>query len=147
MDRAEFEALRDLPDKVIEEDIRFSRKKNLSPLHTAEDIRIKNGLGYDLRLTVKVNPETGSRNFNVHISGLGPICRLDVDDQAHRPAGRSHKHSLMESSCPDSNLPYVEDRSGESGRPLEVLFRRFCDLANIEHRGQFFPPETNGGGT
>ncbi len=31
MDRPEFEALRDLPDKVIVEDIRFSKKKNLSP--------------------------------------------------------------------------------------------------------------------
>lgn len=70
MDRAEFEALRDLPDKVIEEDIRFSRNRNLSPLHTAEDIRIRNSLGYDLRLTTKFNPETGSRNFNVHVRGL-----------------------------------------------------------------------------
>jgi hypothetical protein len=146
MDRTEFEALRDLPDKVIEEDIHFSRKKNLSPLHTAEDIRIRNSLGYDLRLTIKFNPETGSRNFNVHISGLGPICRLDVDDQAHHPAGRSHKHSLRQPACPDVNLPCVEDRPGESGRSLDVLFQRFCDAANIEHRGQLFPPETSGGG-
>ena len=146
MDRAEFEALRDLPDKVIEEDIRFSRKKNLSPLHTAEDIKIRNGLGYDLRLTIKFNPETGSRNFNVHISGLGPICRLDVDDQAHHPAGRTHKHSLQQPTCPDLNLPFVEDRKSDSGRSLEVLFSRFCKLANIEHRGQLFPPESNGGG-
>ena len=147
MDRAEFEALRDLPDKVIEEDIHFSRKKNLSPLHTAEDIPIRNGLGYDLRLTIKFNPETGSRNFNVHLSGVGPICRLDVDDQAHHPAGRSHKHSLLQPTCPDQNLPFVEDRPGESGRSIDVLFRRFCDMANIQHRGQLIAPGSNGGGS
>ena len=146
MDRAEFEALRDLPDKVIEDDIRFSRKKNLSPLHTAEDIRISNGPGYDLRLTIKFNPETGSRNFNVHVSGIGPICRLDVDDQAHGPAGRSHKHSLQQPTCPELNLPFVEDRPGESVRNIEDIFRRFCSVANIKHMGQFFPPDANGGG-
>jgi len=54
----DFEALRDLPGKIIESDIRFSRKRNLSPLHTAEDIRITNPFGHDLRLTIKFNPET-----------------------------------------------------------------------------------------
>lgn len=146
MDRSEFESLRDLPDKVIEEDIRFSKKKNLSPLLTAEDIRITNRLGYDIRLTIKFNPETGSRNFNVHLSGVGPICRLDVDDQAHRPAGRSHKHSLKLPTCPHNNLPFAEDRAGDSGRGLEDLFRRFCLMANIQHRGQLFGPDTTGGG-
>lgn len=146
MDRPEFEALRDLPDKVIVEDIRFSKKKNLSPLLTAEDIRIANGLGYDLRLTIKFNPETGSRNFNIHLAGVGPICRLDVDDQAHRPAGRSHKHALQQPTCPDSNLPFAEDRAIDSGRPVEDLFRRFCRMANIQHRGQFFAPDASGGG-
>lgn len=146
MDRSEFEALRDVPDKVIEEDIRFTRKKNLGPLLTAEDIRVANRLGYDIRLTIKVNPETGSRNFNIHVSGVGPICRLDVDDQAHRPAGRSHKHSLRQPNCPLGNLPFVEDRPGDSGRSLEDLFRRFCLMANIQHRGQFFSPDTAGGG-
>ena len=146
MDRPEFEVLRDLPDKVIEEDIRFSKKKNLSPLFTAEDIRIVNSLGYGIRLTIKFNPETGSRNFNVHLSGLGPICRLDVDDQAHRPAGRSHKHALQQPTCPDRNLPFVEDRSSDSGCSLEELFRRFCRRANIQHRGQFFAPDLSGGG-
>jgi hypothetical protein len=146
MDRIEFETLRDLPDKVIEEDIRFSRKRNLNPLVTAEDIRIANSLGYDIRLTIKFNPETGSRNFNIHLSGVGPICRLDVDDQIHHPAGRSHKHSLQHPTCPDRNLPFVEDRSSESGRSIEELFRRFCLIANIQHRGQFFPPDFPGGG-
>ena len=146
MDRAEFEALGDVPDKTIEEDIRFSRKKNLSPVITAEDIRIVNRLGYDLRLTIKYNPETGARNFNVHLSGVGPICRLDVDDQAHRPAGRSHKHSLQQPSCPLLNLPSVEDRPQESERSIEFLFSRFCTMAHIEHRGQFFAPEPLAGG-
>lgn len=146
MDRAEFEALRDIPDKLIEEDIRFSKKKNLGPLQTAEDIRIANGLGYGLRLTIKYNAETGSKNFNVHISGIGPICRLDVDDQAHFPAGRSHKHSLQRPDCPDLNLPSVDDRFGESGRSIDVLFRRFCSMANIIHVGQFNLPDMNGGG-
>lgn len=146
VDRAEFEALRDIPDKLIEEDIRFSKKKNLGPLQTAEDIRIANGLGYGLRLTIKYNAETGSKNFNVHISGIGPICRLDVDDQAHFPAGRSHKHSLQRPDCPDLNLPSVDDRFGESGRSIDVLFRRFCSMANIIHVGQFNLPDMNGGG-
>ncbi|HEU4951749.1 MAG TPA: hypothetical protein VFT46_07340 [Holophagaceae bacterium] len=142
MNRPEFEALRDLPDKKIEEDIRFSSKRNLGPLFTAEGIRIQNSLGYDLRLTIKFNPETGSKNFNVHLSGVGPICRLDVDDQDHRPAGRSHKHSLHTPDCPDQNLPQVTGRSELSGKTLEDLFRDFCIMANINHTGAFHAPET-----
>ena len=145
MDRPEFEALRDVPDKVIQEDIRFTRKKNLSPLETAEDIRIENGRGYDLRLTLKFNAETGAKSLNVHCSGVGPICRLDVDDNPHSPAGRSHKHTLQTPECPDLNLPYVEDRPGESGRSVEALFRRFCDTAKIQHLGQFLAPDAPGG--
>lgn len=141
MDRSEFEALRDLPEKIIRGDIRLTEKRNLSPVLTAENIQVENSLGYDLRLTVKYNKETGAKNFNVHCSGVGSICRLDVDDNLHRPAGRSHKHSLHTADCPDQNLPRVEDRSSDSGRSLAELFNRFCTMAQIRHAGQFIDPD------
>jgi hypothetical protein len=79
----------------------------------------------------------------VHVSGLGPICRLDVDGAAHRPAGRSHKHSLVTERCPDWNLrDGVEDRPDLAGRPLAEVFAIFCAMAGIVHEGVFdLPPE------
>jgi hypothetical protein len=77
----------------------------------------------------------------VHVPGVGPICRLDVDGVAHRPAGRSHKHSLRTERCPGENLPLApKDRPDLSGLPLRELFVEFCRMARIEHRGAFEAP-------
>jgi hypothetical protein len=140
--RTEFEALRDLPGKMIESDIRFVRSKATSPFVIAENIRIVNDHGLDARLSIRYNPQVGSKTFNVHVPGLGPICRLDVDGPPHRPAGRSHKHALQSERCPDRNLPDgVADRSELAGKSVRELFAEFCRMAQITHRGTLEAPD------
>lgn len=142
MDRTTFEALRDLPGKVISGDIRFARRAVLAPLLVAEGIRIDNTDGVELVLTVSYNERVGSKTINVHVPGLGPICRLDVDGPAHRPAGRSHKHSLQKERCPDRNLPDgVIDRPDLAGSTLRQVFTEFCRIADIKHLGQLDTPD------
>lgn len=141
MDRKDFEALRALPEKIIRVDIRFVQRKQTLPALVAENIEIENLGGIALRLNINFNPEVGSKTFNVFASGVGPICRLDVDGPMHRPAGRSHKHSLQAERCPDRNLPDgVLDRPDLSGKTVGELFEIFCTMAKIEHVGTFYPP-------
>jgi hypothetical protein len=84
-------------------------------------------------------------NGNVHVPGIGPICRLDVDGPAHRPCGRSHKHSLQTEGCPDRNLPDgVIDRPDLAGKSLQEVFGQFCEMAQIRHTGTFEVPTENG---
>lgn len=141
MDRLTFEALRDLPGKVIRGDVRLSRRQALAPLLTAEGLRIENSAGVELVMNIQFNPAVGSKTVNVHVPGVGPICRLDVDGPAHRPAGRTHKHSLQTVQCPDSNLPTgVIDRPDLAGQSLVQVFEAFCAMAKIHHDGQFEAP-------
>ena len=141
MNRTQFEAIRDLPGKVIKADIRFSRRQATAPALTAEGIAIDNEADVDLRLNITFNPEVGSKSFNVHVPGLGPICRVDVDGPAHRPAGRSHKHSVQNERCPDRNLPDgVADRPELAGKSVREVFDIFCGMAQISHEGAFEPP-------
>lgn len=141
VNRTEFEVLRDLPGKVIKVDIKLSNRQATRPALVAENIEIENGNEIDLRLNITYNPETGGKTFNVHVPGIGPICRLDVDGPAHRPAGRSHKHSLQAERDPDRNLPDgVMDRPDLAGQDLRAVFREFCRLAAITHHGSFFVP-------
>ncbi len=142
MNRQEFEAIRDIPGKVIRGDIRFVSRQAMTPAVVAENIEIINDHQVELRLTIHCNPEVGSKTFNVHVPGKGPICRLDVDGAAHRPAGRSHKHALQSERCSDRNLPDgVADRPDLSGKTLPELFGIFCAIANITHEGQLFAPK------
>jgi hypothetical protein len=148
VDRKTFEALRDLPGKRIREDIRFIASRAIRPLVIAEDVRIQNEHGIDLRLTIKYNPEVGASTFNVHVPGIGPICRLDVDGPPHRPLGRSHKHAMQNEECPRRNLPDgVTDLPGLSGKSVPDLFAAFCEMASIQHAGVFFAPDLEIGGT
>ncbi|MGA3121351.1 MAG: hypothetical protein ABSF69_11345 [Polyangiaceae bacterium] len=141
MDRTTFEALRDLKEKRIERDIAFVLRRPTAPLLTTDDIQILNGNGVDLRLSITHISEVGSTTFNVHVPGTGPICRLDVDGPAHRPCGRSHKHSLQTERCPDRNLPDdVIDRPDLSRKSIPDLFREFCRMASITHVGGFDAP-------
>lgn len=142
MERGDFEALRDVPDKFIDVDIRFARRDQMRPALVAESMVIENGLGIQLRLQITFNPETGAKNFNVFVPGVGPICRLDVDGPPHPGAGRSHKHSLRTNRCPDRNLPDgVVDRPDLAGRSVRELFGVFCQMACISHRGIFVAPD------
>ena len=108
----------------------------------AENIRITNNSGIDTRLTIHYNPQTGSKTFNVHIPGTGPICRLDIDGPPHRPAGRCHKHSLRTERCPGRNLPDdVSDLPGLSGKNIRALLTEFCRLACIVLNGDVETPD------
>lgn len=142
MDRTTFEALRDMAGKTISADIRFARRQALAPALFAEGIPIENTGGVDLLLSITFNPVVGSKTFNVHAPGMGPICRLDVDGPPHRPAGRSHKHSLQGERCPDRNLPDgVTDRPDLAGKSVREVFDEFCRIAGISHTGQFESPD------
>jgi hypothetical protein len=110
------------------------------PALVAENVVIENVSGVALRLNINYNPEVGSKTFNVTAAGVGPICRLDVDGPAHRPAGRSHKHSLQTDRCAERNLPdNVEDHADLAGKPVTELFAIFCQMADITHKGPSFP--------
>jgi len=147
MNRTEFEALRDLLDKKIRQDIRLSPGRGHLHSFVAEDIPIENSENIDARITVTFNPDRDAKIINVHVPGLGPICRLCVDGAAHRPFGRSHKHSLQTERCPERNLPDgVVDMPTLSGQSLDEVFREFCRMANIVHEGALIvPPEATGG--
>lgn len=143
MDRVAFEAVRGIPGKVICGDIRLAARRQTQPALVAENILIENDSGVVLRLNISYNPEIGSKTFNVTAAGVGPICRLDVDGPAHRPAGRSHKHSLQTDRCSERNLPdNVDDRADLAGKTVSDLFAIFCEMADITHEGTFFPPNT-----
>ena len=147
MNLTEFEALRDLPGKVIRGDIRLSKRQATAPSIVAEDIRVENENGVDLRMTVTWNCETGYKAINVHVPGTGPICRLEADGPNHPPAGRSHKHALKTERCPDRNLPdAVRSRPDLAGATLPDVFNEFCHLAGIEHAGALIVPDGNDGG-
>jgi hypothetical protein len=90
--RREFEALRDLPDKLIEGDIQFSAPGECSPVLIFENIRVQNSLGYDLRVNGKFNPLLPSVTINFRILDVGPICRIEVNSTLHG-GSRTHKHS------------------------------------------------------
>lgn len=141
MDKTTFEALRDLPGKRILGDIRPVRQRQLAPLLVAEGIKIENSEGIELVLTIQYNPVVGSKTMNVHVPGVGPICRLDVDGPSHQPHGRSHKHALQSARCPDRNLPDgIVARNDLAGKALQEVFSDFCRMANITHTGQLELP-------
>lgn len=142
MNRSEFEAIRGLPEKRIRADIRFVKARATAPAVVADGIVVENTAGTELRMNLSFNPESGSKTINVYVPGLGPICRLDVDGPAHRPAGRSHKHALQTERCPDRNLPdAVADRPELSGKAFRDVFKAFCDMARIEHDGTIDAPD------
>jgi len=71
MDRALFEAVRDVPGKVIRGDIRLVGRRQTQPALVAENIVIENSSGVRLRLNINYNPEVGSKTFNVTVAGVG----------------------------------------------------------------------------
>ncbi|KAA0582195.1 hypothetical protein FZ983_06765 [Azospirillum sp. B21] len=146
MDRSEFERLRDMRGKRIIGDIRLERRSEISVAWEARDIPIINADGVEARLNVQLVAETGAKTLNVKIPGIGLICRLEVDSRPHKPAGRSHKHSLHHPDCPRENLKReVVDRSDLDGRSLKEVFGAFCRMAHIVHDGSLIlPPDLAG---
>ena len=137
MDRIEFERLRDLPDKFIEGDIVLQRSKDTSPLLSIV-VPIENSAGVNATLRLELNEKTGTKTINVVVSGVGAICRLEVDGRPHKDYSGSHKHSLKLPDCthPSINLGrQLEERSDLSGKDIKEVFTDFCKKANITHRG------------
>ena len=48
----------------------------------AEEIVVHNPLGVSAMLNVTFHPEVGGFKCNVHVRGLGPICRLEINAQS-----------------------------------------------------------------
>lgn len=137
MDREEFRTIRDHRPKRIEGDIALLQRAPDSLTHEASGIRVTNGLGVDLRLTLRWNHETGKKTIAIHVPGVGPICRLDADGPRHGAAGRTHKHSLWVRTCPKNNLPIgVIARPELSGLDVTPLFLQFCLDAGITFTGR-----------
>ncbi len=139
MDRSEFTRLRDLSGKTIEGDIILQQTRDTSPLFCAT-VSIENSAGTDARLRIEWNEQTDAKTLNVWAVGTGPICRLEVDSKPHKPAGRSHKHSLKQPDCPHPSINLsrqIDDRSDLSGKTIHEVFTDFCQKANITHAGRF----------
>lgn len=95
-----------------------------------------------VKVLISYNEISDAKTLNVYSPQVGPICRLDLDGPAHRPAGRTHKHSLQDERCPDRNLPDgVIDRPDLSGSTLRRAFQELCRMANIVHNGAFEAPD------
>lgn len=141
MNRRDFEALRDVPDKRIVVDIRLGPKQATQPLLTMDRIEIENSQGVQIWMNINFNPESGAKGINVTLVGEGPICRLDVDGSVHGAAGRSHKHSVQdEMSISRSLRDGVVPRPDLGGKTLREVFDSFCAAANIAHVGTFYDP-------
>lgn len=138
MNRAEFESLRDLPDKEVTADIVFTQK-NASTL-AFQDVEIVNSLGLDLVLNGSYKPDIPAVKYNFCIKGVGPICRIEVNGTVHEGEGRTHKHDLQRESCPRKNLPFAKARRDLQDLTAKQVWNTICTSANIRHAGKFFEP-------
>lgn len=135
MNRHVFEQLRASKEKSIKSVIKLKVTPRSSSTYEARNILIDNPSGYTAFMTIRYNKDTEAKTINVSIDGIGPICRLDVDAQEHRPVGRNHKHDLKTSGCPNKNIPHAVARTGLSGKTIEEIFEIFCGEALIDHCG------------
>jgi hypothetical protein len=140
MNRAEFEQLRDLPDKRIEGNIIFSLPGGSKPIHIITPLPVQNALGIDLVLQGSYNAEIRKLTVQFLVRGIGPICRLCINGRLHRALGRTHKHDLHDEDDPGKNLPQAVSRTDLSGPPLETVWRTICKQAKILHNGSFDLP-------
>lgn len=142
MTEKEFAYFRDLPGKTISSDITFLDK-------------CKTGIQVEFRkvlISIPGHPETvahldGSYHrgiektkFNISVQDLGPVCRIDVNGQNHKNAGRTHKHTLTAPTDPDDNLPAAVARPDLNGLTPREIFNRLCEQANITMQGIFNDP-------
>lgn len=136
MDRTEFEALRDLPEKIIPSDVRLTFSPRTDPVLTADDIGIINKASVDLILNLTYLPGRRGFKINVHARGIGPICRLEVNGPEHPGATRTHKHALRTNRCPNQNLHRdVVARPDLKGKTMLEVWREFCSMSSILHQG------------
>jgi hypothetical protein len=142
MNRAEFNQLRQLPDKRIDQNIEFRPTRGVSPNLVFEQVSVHNGLGWDVILNGTYKPDIPSVTFNFYLRGTGPICRLCVNGVVHREAGRTHKHDLRKDDDPRLNLPTAIARPDIDigGQSVDDIWRKLCAEANIIHAGSLICP-------
>jgi hypothetical protein len=134
MMRAEFEALLKSAGKTISGPIELSPDPS-QPRKLVAQGTISNDDGDEAVIHVRFDTRTLSKTINVVVSGVGPICRLDVDGARHRTEGRHHKHDLRTERCPERNLPEAVARPELSRRSIEDVFSVFCHEAGIRNAG------------
>jgi len=140
VDRKAFETLRELPGKLVRDDIEFKPLAKASPNLVVEPIPVENDLGWDLRLNATYRPSILAVTYNFAVRGIGPICRLDVNGRIHPGAGRTHKHDLLLESDPARNLPHAVARPDLEGKTLRAIWEILCEQAAINHVGAFIDP-------
>lgn len=138
MDRGEFEALRSLPNKEISDDILF-RRENGTTL-SFNGIKVKNSMNVDLVLNGTFKPDFPSVIYNFSVRGLGPICRVCVNNTVHTGT-RTHKHELVSERCPRRNIPNATPRPDLEQMTARQVWDDLCMRANITHTGKFIDPE------
>lgn len=142
MNRQEFESLRDLPNKTIVADIEFQPNQGIATSLTFRGVKVDNALGYDIELIGFYKPAIPAVVFTFVVGGVGPICRLCVNNTVHGDEGRTHKHSLKEETCPKDNLPHAVARGDFdlNSQTVQDIWDRFCAEANIIHSGTLAEP-------
>lgn len=143
MNKNEFDALRNLPDKKIAEDIRFLSSKDNHHSLSFSKIPVLGASGWTVLLNGTYKPATGGMSFNFVIQEAGgPVCRVDVNGTIHKDVGRTHKHNLTHDDDPRNNLPHAVARTDLQGKSAKEVWDDLCLRANIIHTGTFFAPET-----
>jgi hypothetical protein len=142
MNRAEFEALRDLRDKVISADIVFLPDSHHQDSLVFDRVEVANAKGYKLLLNGTYVPGVPSVKFNFVVFPIGPICRIEVNGVTHRPVGRTHKHSLRTPQCPENGLPFANAITDLDISTMTVaqIWESICRTAGIVHTGRFQDP-------
>ena len=134
MTRTEFEALLRSPGKRISEPVSLVPDASQPRKLVAQAI-VRNGDGREAVVHIRFDTRTLSKTINVVVSGVGPICRLDVDGARHRTEGRNHKHDLQTPRCPARNLPEAVARPELSGQSIADVFSAFCRESGIRNAG------------
>lgn len=140
VNRREFELLRDLPDKLITEDIRFAVSRATEPNLTFSGVTLENSAGWTVRLNGTYKPDIPSLTFNFAIPDVGPICRVDINGTIHKPVGRTHKHSIRNDDDPRKNLPSADAIPDFENLTPHEAWELVCANARILHTGTFFDP-------
>ena len=138
----EFKRLRDLPNKVISDDLTFAQ--TASPFIFRFEEKVFNALGYDVILTATYNDSLPSVVFNFRVVGNGAVCRYCVNGAVHkdeitRIPTRTHKHTPKQDRCFNNNLPVAHNRTDLSisdFSDVELIWETVCAEANIEHSGR-----------
>jgi len=141
MTREEFQALRDLPDKRITDDIVFTTTASNSSNLTFDNVRVENALGVDVIVNGTFKPSIPTTIFNFYIRGQGPICRVCVNGNIHDPVGRTHKHELRREEDQRTNLPTAFARADLENLSPKQVWDILLKDANITHTGKFIEPQ------